>query len=163
MILRQDPVTKFWCREDGAICMPPAGRAIKKFRWVLGSSDKDGYLVVNRFGKIHRVHRVICRAFHGESPSKRPYVDHIDRNPAHNSASNLRWVSPGENNDNTRAVDRGVALYGVRPKDDRRAYSSAYYMRNRETIRAQQAEYWSSHKTDIAKRRRASKESFDGI
>lgn len=162
MILRQDPVTKLWCREDGAICVPPAGVAIKKFRWVLGSSDKDGYLVINRYGKIHRVHRIICRAFHGEPPSDRPYVDHIDRCRTNNSASNLHWVSPSENNDNTRTVDRSIALYGVRARDDHRAYSAAYYARNREKIRAQNAEYWAAHGADILKRRRASKEAFDG-
>lgn len=43
------------------------------------------------------VHRIVCSAFLGTSPTKNHVVDHIDTNRANNRAENLRWVSRLEN------------------------------------------------------------------
>lgn len=45
------------------------------------------------------LHRIVAELFI-PNPANKPCVDHIDTNPANNSASNLRWVTHKENNDN---------------------------------------------------------------
>lgn len=42
-------------------------------------------------------HFLVCLAWHGPRPSPRHQVDHIDRDRWNNRASNLRWVTPREN------------------------------------------------------------------
>ena len=125
MIVKQDSITKLWAREDGAVLMPPNGRAFKRFRWMFGFKEPNGYRSVWYKGKKYAVHRLICRAFHGLPPEGKPYTDHKDRCRSSNFASNLHWVSPRENNDNIDSVDKSVETYGVRACDDRKAYSVA--------------------------------------
>lgn len=45
----------------------------------------------------HKVHRLICTAFHGERPSDAYCVDHIDGNKENNRSDNLRWCEWREN------------------------------------------------------------------
>ena len=62
------------------------------------SPQASGYVVVMVKKKNHYIHRLVCEAFHGPSPSKEEiFVDHIDGNPSNNKASNLRWVSAARN------------------------------------------------------------------
>ena len=59
---------------------------------------KDGYKEAGILGKSHKLHRLVCRAFHGEAPSPdHTEVDHIDGNPGNNHKDNLRWVTRAEN------------------------------------------------------------------
>ena len=44
-----------------------------------------------------RVHRLVCVAFCGPSPSAEHVVDHIDENKQNNRATNLRWLTVEEN------------------------------------------------------------------
>ena len=44
-----------------------------------------------------KVHRVVALAFHGEAPSEKYIVDHIDTNRRNNRAENLRWITRLEN------------------------------------------------------------------
>lgn len=64
-------------------------------------SDKDGYPTVNlhRNGerKAFNVHRLICRAFHGESVAPHREVAHIDGIRTNCRSVNLKWVSKIEN------------------------------------------------------------------
>lgn len=77
--------------------------------------DGRGYLFVGlRNGgkrKKHKVHRLVCQAFH-ENPENKPCVNHIDENTTNNQASNLEWCTVKENNNygtrNKRAGE-GVA------------------------------------------------------
>jgi hypothetical protein len=62
------------------------------------SPRTSGYVEVKLGKKTQYIHRLICEAFHGVSPSKEEiFVDHIDGNPSNNKASNLRWVSASRN------------------------------------------------------------------
>ncbi|XQZ98865.1 NUMOD4 domain-containing protein [Komagataeibacter rhaeticus] len=63
---------------------------------------RDGYCTVT----LHRnarqatflVHRLICTTFHGNAPSKKHHAAHNNGIKANNSAGNVRWASPHENN-----------------------------------------------------------------
>ena len=68
MKIKQDPITKLWCREDGAVLLPPANNKFPRFRWTFGTSHSDGYKTVMFQYKNHKVYQIICRAFHGLVP-----------------------------------------------------------------------------------------------
>jgi len=65
------------------------------------SLSTKGYLRVSlhREGQKskHRVHRLVCIAFHGPCPSNDHVVDHIDENKLNNKLINLRWLPLKEN------------------------------------------------------------------
>jgi hypothetical protein len=44
-----------------------------------------------------RVHQVVCRVFHGDRPTGKDEVGHIDGNRRNARADNLRWVTKEEN------------------------------------------------------------------
>lgn len=58
---------------------------------------KKGYLQVKLLRKVVRVHRIVAKAFLGESDL--PMVRHLDGNPANNSAENLAWGTSQDNTD----------------------------------------------------------------
>lgn len=132
MKIKQDPITKLWCREDGAILMPPTGYKFKKFRWTFGSNDGNGYKAVMFQGKNYKAHQIICRAFNGLPPEDKPFVDHIDRCRSNNTPGNLHWTSVKENADNQGKVDQALEKYGVRACENVRAYKKAYREAHRE-------------------------------
>jgi hypothetical protein len=61
----------------------------------------NGYLIVNlrRSGcrKSVKVHRLVCRAWHGPAPSSKHEVAHGDGDKMHNRPRNLRWATKAEN------------------------------------------------------------------
>lgn len=68
---------------------------------ILSPTDNgNGYKIVglNKGAgrKNYYVHRLVASAFVG-NPNNLPVVDHIDHNKANNKASNLQWVTQGEN------------------------------------------------------------------
>lgn len=126
MKIKQDPITGLWAREDGAVLLPPAGRRFKTFHWTFGSSGTYGYKVIHSCGTTYRIHRIICRAFHGLPPEGKPEVDHINRCPSDNRPENLRWVNRKENNDNRDYVDESIERFGTRECEDEAAYRKAY-------------------------------------
>lgn len=127
MRILKHPILPLWCREDGAICMPPNGYKFKKFRWTFGSKDHYGYLCINFRGKKYQVHRLICEAFHGLAPVDRPTCDHFpDRNPQNNRADNLRWADMHMQNDNRQICEDSKAKYGVRKCENEKAWQKAY-------------------------------------
>ena len=127
MKIKHDPISKLWCREDGAVLMPPC-RNIHRFTyaWTFGTKTSAGYCIVTLRSKIHYVHQMVCRAFNRLAPEDKPFVDHIDRCKANNAPSNLRWVDRKENAANQDCVDKSFEKYGVRQCEDKKAYSKAY-------------------------------------
>ena len=120
LCVRLHPTLDILVREDGAVLLPKG--------WTFGSRNVMGYRHVRigtkAHGKSYYVHRLVCETFHKNTQNK-PTVDHIDRNPSNNFATNLRWATQSEQNENSMIV-LGAADYGVRFKDDPNGYKRAW-------------------------------------
>jgi hypothetical protein len=79
-------------------------------------TDKDGYPVVSLSAPDGRhtftLHRVVCRAFHGEPTALHNEVAHLDGVRTNARADNLQWASKVENHFHMRA-------HGTHPAGDR--------------------------------------------
>jgi hypothetical protein len=60
-------------------------------------SKQDARFIVLVDGKTHKIHRLVCEAFHGPAPFDGAVVMHLDENAANNRASNLKWGTQKEN------------------------------------------------------------------
>jgi hypothetical protein len=56
---------------------------------------------LERGGKRHSIHVLVCEAFHGPRPEGM-VVDHINHDRLDNRACNLRWVTRSQNHKHTR-------------------------------------------------------------
>ena len=80
-------------RDNGSVCRQR--RPNKRKRpldgiWTFGwANASTGYMQI--------VHRIVATAFHGEQPSEKHIVDHIDTNRRNNRAENLRWITRLDN------------------------------------------------------------------
>ncbi len=76
--------------EDGRVYSKKSNKFMK------GSQDKDGYLIVHLCkdgkGKMIKIHRLIALHYI-PNPNNYPCVDHKDRDKENNHISNLRWVT----------------------------------------------------------------------
>jgi len=63
--------------------------------------DKYKFVSLSKDGVRSKclIHRLLLLQY-VENPENKPQVDHIDRNPANNDLSNLRWVTISEQRDN---------------------------------------------------------------
>jgi hypothetical protein len=62
-----------------------------------GSPNSDGYYQFRLHRKHYKCHRVILLLNGVVPPAGCSEVDHLDRNPANNLLSNLRWVNRASN------------------------------------------------------------------
>ena len=119
--IRLHPTFDILVREDGAVHIDSCGH---KPGWTFGSHhDKRKYCVTSlATAGVHReyVHRLVAETFI-PNPHNKPTVDHIDRNPSNNFASNLRWATSKEQIENSGTVLNRVD-YGVRCCEDRQTY-----------------------------------------
>lgn len=143
MLVKQDPITKLWCREDGAICAPP-NPGNKKFHWAYGHNGAGYKVVMIRHKKV-QISPIMCRAFHGTQP-KGTVCIHKDGASGNNAAANLAWGAPG-----CRPVDVADLKYGIRTKD-KAAYARAMRAavmadpEKAEALRRRGREYMANHK-----------------
>lgn len=97
---RSDGMIKF--PESKAI-MPHGGERTYKTVWKRGTVTKASKTARHKYygtvykGKNYKIHRLICRAFHGDPPEGKNIVLHLDENALNNEPSNLRWGTQKEN------------------------------------------------------------------
>ena len=77
------------------VLKPREDKATNKYTRYIVNISKDGGKQLNR-----KVHRLVAEAFIPKVEGK-DEVDHIDRNPANNAVTNLRWATRAENCKNT--------------------------------------------------------------
>jgi hypothetical protein len=84
-------------RDNGAVCRQcRPGRRKRPLDgvWTFGlPNDSTGYMHIGS----EVVHRIVATAFHGEQPSEKHIVDHIDTNRRNNRVENLRWITRLDN------------------------------------------------------------------
>lgn len=72
-------------RRKGGNVLKPRVNAQGYHRVSLGASFED------------YIHRLVCRAFHGEPPEADCHADHIDGDRANNVRDNVQWLTPVQN------------------------------------------------------------------
>ena len=83
--------------------MPNGGFRKYKTKWRFGDRRKarkearHEYYDIKCANKHHKVHRLVCEAFHGPAPSDKPIVIHINENALDNRPENLKWGTQKEN------------------------------------------------------------------
>jgi len=84
-------------RDNGSVCRKR--KPDKKKRpldniWTFGTpSPSTGYMHIGS----EVAHRIVATAFHGDQPSDKHIVDHIDTNRRNNRVENLRWITRLDN------------------------------------------------------------------
>ena len=61
------------------------------------TNDCKRYIYCRRGYKTRRVAVLICQAFHGLAPKRKPYCLHRDENPRNNKPTNPKWGTQKEN------------------------------------------------------------------
>lgn len=92
------------------------GERFQKERILVNCDNKNGYHQVliydnKKIPKCRRVHRLVAEAFL-EKAHTAATVDHIDNNKTNNKASNLQWMTFGENT--KKAIKDNLHAFGER-------------------------------------------------
>jgi HNH endonuclease len=90
MSKKEHPQIKGYLFSDCGQVIGPSGR-IRKLQ-----TNHGGYYVILLRGKSYRISRLILETFVG--PGKGLEAAHLDGNKRNNHISNLKWVTPSENN-----------------------------------------------------------------
>lgn len=96
------PVPGYEICRDGTILSHATNWRGYGSRPIAWANDGSGYPVVRMKGadgkrKKLKVHKLVCRAFHGEKPSIEHEVRHLDGDTMNNHADNLAWGTRSEN------------------------------------------------------------------
>jgi hypothetical protein len=91
--------------DSGEVRNKKTGRILKQ------NDTGHGYLAVDIHAKSKKVARMIGERFLPLIDCPGLQIDHIDRNPKNNCASNLRWVSRMENNQNKGITKKNTTGY----------------------------------------------------
>lgn len=120
--------------------------------------DSHGYATVRFYkegvGTRHKLHRIVCRAFHGE-PAEGQQAAHLDGDRSNARSDNLTWASQSENESHKKA--HGTANTGQRHGMARLTQEAVENVRTRaaagENLSALAREFGIStgHCSDIAK------------
>ena len=93
------------------------GKYVQKERILKAGIRKGGYKAVvlhkDSKGKNFFIHRLVATAFL-DNPFNKEYVDHINTNTGDNRVENLRWVSPKENINNEKTLEKKSEKRGRR-------------------------------------------------
>ena len=90
--------------------------SIKSKKYIGNYTDNLGYKTVRVYrdkdckGKFIKIHRLLATLFI-ENPNNLPFVDHYDKNRSNNCLSNLRWISPRDNNCNHKLYPKNTTGY----------------------------------------------------
>ncbi len=94
--------------------------------------SSQGYLRLTVEGKRHYAHRLAFLYMNGSMPKEQ--VDHIDHDRTNNSWSNLRSVSPAENNKNMSIrSDNSSGVHGVDWKERDNRWRARIYVDGKES------------------------------
>lgn len=88
-------------------------------RFVAQYNDKDGYKLCKVDGKMYRVHRLVARAYHGESDL---VIDHLNNIKYDNRPENLEYVTVQENTN--RAYLEGLLTPPQHENEKRKKFSN---------------------------------------
>jgi hypothetical protein len=118
------------------------------------SDDKDGYKRVSLSSsgnkKDFKVHRLVALAFI-ELVAGKLTVDHIDRDPANNNVSNLRWANQSEQNRNRCTYRCDIEETDQKLRDA--IINKERYEKNKEALNAKNREYYQANKETIKARK----------
>ena len=110
------PFRAYYVTDTGQV-FGPRGKPIKQYTTTKGGHQ---FVYLKRYGLgdavIQQVHRLMAFAFNLKNPRPEVFclVDHIDRDPANNTLSNLRWSNKQLNALNTDAY--GASFHIVNKK-----------------------------------------------
>ena len=82
-----------------ALCGPVA-----KIGMIAGTLGGRGYIDIGIDGKRYKAHRLAWLYIHGEFPSNKLQIDHIDGNRTNNNIANLRVVTASQNLQNIKSA-----------------------------------------------------------
>lgn len=102
MLTREDVLEVYnYSRDEGVFYRKKAWRNLAAGSMV-GCENEKGYLRTRVKGKTYRVHRLIWLVEHGAFPVLE--LDHRDGNPSNNKITNLRCVTPQQNQQNRKGA-----------------------------------------------------------
>jgi len=121
-----------YCPDTGVFTWNmPRGNHVKKGD-TAGGPHSQGYIRVAVFGKRYLAHRLAWFYVYGEWPDKE--IDHIDGNKKNNTLSNLRDVTPSENQRNVRRNKNNTSGYnGVCWNKERKRWQSKIHIEGKRT------------------------------
>jgi hypothetical protein len=86
-----------WLPIDDTYSVSVEGQIRKGGVMLRGHNHLSGYRHVKQHGRDKKIHQLVASRFLPAPTEEKCEIDHIDRNPNNNHASNLRWVSRSVN------------------------------------------------------------------